>query len=149
MTDLIITQPEADTLLYNIEKYKVDDKAYVYPMFGGSLIIPLLSLDNKYEFTLDLWRGTMILAKGRYQTRTRKTIILARLDFGGSPHRNPDQVEMGTPHIHLYREGFGDKWAFPLPPEINDSSDRWQMLDEFMNFCKIVSKPNITRGLFV
>jgi hypothetical protein len=36
-------------------------------------------------------------------------VVLVRLDLGGAPHRNPFDEEIGVPHLHLYREGFGDK----------------------------------------
>ena len=74
-------------------------------------------MDGREEFLLDIRRARIDLAKGTYQNRGREVVILARLDFGGAPHRNPDGEEIGSPHIHLYREGFGDKWAFPIPSE--------------------------------
>ncbi len=33
--------------------------------------------------------GGLILAKGKIQNRARTTMVLARIDFGGAPHRNP------------------------------------------------------------
>jgi hypothetical protein len=36
-----------------------------------------------------------------------------RLDLDGPPHRNPDDEEIPWPHLHVYREGYGDKWASP------------------------------------
>ena len=75
--------------------------------------------------------------------------ILARLDFGGATHRNPDGEEIGSPHLHLYREGFGDKWAFPVPSDsFADLEDPWRTLEDFMQFCNIIEPPVIRRGLF-
>ncbi|KJU85379.1 prophage protein [Candidatus Magnetobacterium bavaricum] len=42
-----------------------------------------------------------------------RKIILLRLCFGGHPHRNPDDTEISSPHLHRYREGYADKWAYP------------------------------------
>jgi hypothetical protein len=54
------------------------------------------------------------LIKGTYQNRARYVVVLVRLDFGGKPHRNPDGEEIASPHLHIYREGVGDKWAYPV-----------------------------------
>jgi hypothetical protein len=76
-------------------------------------------------------------------------VVLVRLDFGGAPHRKPDGEEVGSLHLHLYREGFGDKWAVPAPEGyFRDLANPWQMLDDFMLYCNVVEPPNIRRGLF-
>ena len=83
------------------------------------------------------------------KTRGRQTAILARLDFGGPPHRNPDGEEIESPHLHIYREGYADKWAIPLPQDsFPDSSDPWQLLEDFIGYCNIVRPPIIDRGVF-
>lgn len=75
-------------------------------------------------------------------------MVLARLDFN-APHRNPDDSEVSVPHLHLYREGYGDRWAIEVPPGLlKDPSDAWQVLLDFMAYCAIVQPPTITRGLF-
>jgi len=83
-----------------------------------------------------------------YQARGRRVVVLARLDFA-APHRNPDGTEVGVPHLHLYREGYGDKWAVEVPADIlHNPDDVWQVLHDFMRYCGVVEQPNITRGLF-
>lgn len=145
-TDL--PQSEADTLIA-LAKVKVNEDSYDYPGTGGSLVVPLTSQDKREEFLLDIYRGRIDLLKGTYQNRARQLIVLVRVDFGGAPHRNPDGEEVPCPHLHLYREGFGAKWAVPLPvasfPNINDL---WQTLEDFMTFCNVVDRPTIVRGLF-
>ena len=145
-TDL--TQAEADALLA-LEKHRVDMTQWDYPGLGGTVTIPLISADRREPFLLDLRRSRIVLAKGTYQTRCRHIAILVRLDFGGTPHRNPDGEEIGSPHLHVYREGFGDKWAFPIPESyFSNLQDLWQMLEDFMRFCNIVEPPDIRKGLF-
>ena len=52
-------------------------------------------------------------------------------------------------HLHLYKEGIGDRWAYPVPPEhFNALSDLFRSLKDFMEYCKIVNPPTIRRGLF-
>jgi hypothetical protein len=75
--------------------------------------------------------------------------VLARLDFGGSPHRNPDDQEVPCPHLHVYRAGFGDKWAITVPADkFPHMGDLWQTLQDFMKFCNVVDPPAINQGLF-
>ena len=142
-----LTQPEADALLA-LEKRRVDATEWDYPV-PGTISIPLVSTDRREPFILDLRRGRIDLAKGAYQNRGRQVVVLARLDFGSAPHRNTDGKEIGSPHLHLYREGFGDKWAFPVPKDrFADMDDRWQTLQDFMRFCNVVEPPDIRRVLF-
>ncbi|MCY4290962.1 MAG: hypothetical protein OXC72_04280 [Roseovarius sp.] len=148
MTEVNLTQAEADALIA-MQKRRADSTNLNYPGLGGSVTAPLVSVDGKELFLLDVWRSKITLGKGTYQNRGRKTVILARLDFGGAPHRNPDGKEIDIPHLHLYREGFGDKYAFPVPPDkFSNPSDPWLTLEDFMRFCNIIEQPIIIRGLF-
>ena len=146
MNDL--TQSEADAL-FGFAKRPKETKAHKLPLAGGKLTVALESYDRKEEFTLDITRARINFLKGTYQHRARTTTILARLDFGGPGHRNPDDQEIPAPHLHLYREGYGDKWAYPLPSEhFNDASDRWRLLLDFMRLCSITESPMFDRDLF-
>lgn len=148
MADLQLTQAEADSLI-SMPKQRLDDAVWDYPGLGGNISIPLVSEDKRESFFLDIRRGRIDLSKGTYQNRTRKVIILVRLDFGGSPHRNPDGHEIACPHLHVYREGFGDKWAIPVPQDVfSDYDNLRQALDDFMRYCNIVIAPNIQWELF-
>lgn len=148
MAELNLTQAEADALIA-LAKHRVDGTEWDYPDFGGAISIPLVSTDRREQFVLDLRRGRIDLTKGTYQNRGRQVVVLVRLDFGGAPHRNPDGGEIDSPHLHLYREGFGDKWAVPAPAsQFRDVSDPWQTLNEFMRYCHVIEPPNIRRGLF-
>ena len=89
-----------------------------------------------------------MLAKGRYQSRARNVVVLLRLDFGGSPHRNPDGTELPCPHLHIYREGFADKWAVAVPHDkFGNIDDAWQSLADFMKYAGLTELPRIERGL--
>jgi hypothetical protein len=77
-------------------------------------------------------------------------VILARLDFGGAPHRNPDGEEIPSPHLHIFREGFADKWAQPLPSELfTNPDDSWALFGDFLRFCNVTKPPIFERELFV
>ena len=145
----MLTQQEADALLV-LEKYDFSNDEYKFPYLGGSLRLSLQSMDKKETFNLDVTRGYIALEKITFQTRARKAVVLVRLDIDGPPHRNPDGEEIGCPHIHLYREGYGDKWAYPLPDELKCVLDNpYNLLDKFMNYCHIIGKPIIQRELFI
>jgi hypothetical protein len=144
-----LIQSEADALIL-LPKIKVNNSQHDYPGTGGSLIVPLTSEDKREEFLLNIYRGRIDLSKGTYQTRARQVIVLVRLDFGGAPHRNPDHVEVPCPHLHLYREGYGHKWAIHLPINFfSNIGDPWQTFQDFMEFCNVVDPPVIVRGLFI
>jgi hypothetical protein len=148
MPDLTLSQAEADALIA-MEKHRINEDPHNYPGLGGSICVPLTSTDKRESFLLDVSRGRIDLRKGTYQTRARQIVVLVRLDFGGPPHRNPDGAEIASPHLHIYREGYGDKWATPIPsssfPRINEIGNT---LDDFMTFCNVTLPPNIVRGLF-
>ncbi len=145
---LLLTQHEADALL-TLEKHYMDSARYTFPSLGGSLRIPLFSVDKREEFSLDVTRGRIELRKNTFQARARKAVILARIDIGGPPHRNPDGEEMGCPHLHLYREGFGDKWAIALPDVFSETDNAWVTLNEFMDYCNVATKPTILQEIFI
>jgi hypothetical protein len=145
---MYLPQAEADALIA-MEKRRVNDERWDFALSGTSLRIPVRSLDGREDFYLDLSRARINIAKRKYQRRGRQVVVLARLDLGGPPHRNPDDEEIPCPHLHLYREGYGDKWAFTLPQDrFSNASDPSRLLDEFMRFCNITQPPLINRGLF-
>ena len=147
MADSALTQAEADALIA-MEKHRVDDTSYQFPI-TGSLVVPLQSPDKREQFLLDIARGRIDLLKGTFQERGRQVIVLVRLDFGGPPHRNPDDEEVPCPHLHVYREGYGDKWAVPAPAlEFPRTDDVWETLRHFLKYCNITEPPEIERGLF-
>jgi hypothetical protein len=148
MADIEITQIEADELIA-MEKHRVDDTEWLFSAPGGRLAIPLISADKRENFFLDISRGQIKLTKATYQNRARHAIILLRLDLDGPPHRNPDGVEIPCPHLHSYREGYGDKWAAPAPEDrYKDVLDLFSTFEAFMAHCNVTVPPNVTKGLF-
>jgi hypothetical protein len=114
MADVDIPQAEADALMA-VKKRAADEEEWLFPAPGERIAIPLTSLDRRESFMLDVTRAQIKLTKATYQNRARAAIILMRLDIDGPPHRNPDGTAIPCPHLHVYREGYGDKWAIPAP----------------------------------
>ncbi len=159
----MLTQAEADALI-NMSKKKATDDHYEFPFSGEILSIPIVSIDEKESFLIDINRkGKIRLTKCSYQERFRGIIILVRLDIDGSPHTNPEvpQVPLShlnqyngqtiqCPHLHLYVEGFMDKWAIPAPADrFSHTNDLYETLMDFFSFCNIIDPPIIERRLFL
>ena len=148
MADIDIPQAEADALIA-MEKQCIDDREWLFSAPGEKLAIPLTSVDKREQFILDVCRAQIKLTKATYQNRARQAVILMRLDLDGPPHRNPDGVEIQCPHLHVYREGYGDKWATPAPSaRYSNTLDLISTLDAFMEHCNITNPPTIQKGLF-
>ena len=163
MADIDIRQDEADALIA-MEKHCVEDKSWLFPTAGDRLSIPLVSPDKRENFMLDITRATIRLTKATYQNRARQAIILMRLDLDGPPHSNPEDLPTGSgyqwlapyagqitpcPHLHVYVEGYGDKWAIPTPvTRYPNVQDLFSTFEAFMAHCNITRLPQIERGLF-
>lgn len=143
-----LSQADADALIA-MPKRAAEAREYDFPGPGERLVLPLTSLDKREDFLLDVTRMQINVAKVNYQNRARQVVILMRLDIGGSLHRNPDGEIIPCPHLHIYREGYGDKWAFPLPAgKFGNLSNLFETLHEFMAECNIVEAPKMQGGLF-
>lgn len=153
MSEVMLTQSEADALIA-IEKHHdtteaANDNSLQLPDLGGKLIIPLICINKREKFSLDMRRSRIDLLKETKQLRGRQVIVLVRLDVGGAPHRNPDDTEISSPHLHIYREGYADKWAIPVPEgKFTNLNDSWKTLLDFMKFCNITNPPKFEKGLF-
>lgn len=163
MADINITQAEADQLIA-MEKHCIEEKTWLFPEPSGRLAVPLVSPDKRENFMLDITRGTIRLTKATYQNRARAAIILMRLDLDGPPHPNPADLPTGAayawlapyagqtmlcPHLHLYVEGYGDKWAVPAPVDrYPNVQDLFATFQAFMTHCNITRLPQIEKGLF-
>jgi hypothetical protein len=148
MAEIDLTQIEADALIA-MEKHRKDDKEWEFPGPGQRLAIELTSPDKRESFMLDITRSQLKLTKATYQNRARQVVILMRLDLDGPPHRNPDDQDVPCPHLHIYREGYGDKWAVPAPALVYpDTKDLFSTFESFMQHCNITQKPRIQQVLF-
>lgn len=123
------------------------DKEFVkkniqFPLQGDCISCDLLSLNKQHEFVLTISRkGIIDLTKCNLQKRYDTTpTVLVRIDLDGSrTHTNPppDNRTFREPHIHLYREGFGDLFAeplFTLFPELEGTD--LNPVDVFIKLCE-------------
>jgi len=142
-----LTQAEADSLL-RMEKHCVDDvRVWAFPGPGGSTVIPLTDPGKVEEFILDVQRSQIRVTKATYQNRHQNTTILARLDLDGPPHRNPDGQVIPCPHLHVFREGFGVKWAVSAQSQFTNTADLAQTIREFMTYINVTRPPTFQASL--
>jgi hypothetical protein len=132
----MLTQAAADHLIEMLKKID-KPKLFLFPLAGDRRTIDVVSLNGRENFIMDIQRSRIKISKCTYQNRYRKDIILLRLDLGGSPHTNPDGVTIACPHLHIYKEGFEDRWAYALPDEFSVDEDLITKLIEFLEYCKI------------
>ena len=131
-----------------MSKRCADPSTIHFPLPGDSLQLDVETKEGSEKFILDVNRkGKIKLTKCTYQERYAVVEILLRLDVDGPPHQNPDGEEMPSPHLHVYREGYGVKWAIPVPGEFTDTSDLVGTLQDFMNYCNVQECPSIQRGV--
>lgn len=148
MAEIVLAQAEADALIA-MEKFRTDTIPRTYPRVGEQMSVELTSADRRESFMLDITRSSIKLTKSTHQTRARQAIVLVRLDVDGPPHRNPDGVEIPCPHLHVYREGYGDKWADPAPAHLcPPGGNAFSICLAFMTHCNVVDQPSFEVGLF-
>lgn len=143
----MLTQGEADALLALPKHFAgpptillapgAEDR---YDMTGGAR--------EEEAFLLDVWRGRRRAAKLKFQTRARNVVILARLDLNGAPHTNPDGQRLDQSHLHLFREGWEDRWAYPLDPAVfRDPGDLAISFEDLCRFCAVENPPLVQAGM--
>ncbi len=136
----MLTQAEADSLIEMDKSFEHPTTISIPP--GTNQTHDLIGADKRERFLLDIWRGTLRLTKLKQQLRGRKVFVLVRLDIDGAPHTNPDGNRIGPTHLHLYRDGYEDRWAHPLDAkQFPDPTDMQRAFRDFCGLCHIVRHP--------
>jgi len=143
-----ITQVEADYLI-SLSKMPLENDPIEIGREGESIKRELISVDRKERFFMDIWRSGVVLGKYTLQNRARTVIILVRVDVGDTlEHTNPDDTIVSGSHIHLYREGYDDKFASPLHQyPFQNTANIAQTLTDFARYCHIEQLPPIIQRL--
>lgn len=144
----MLTQAEADQLMGLVKRF-LDQSALLFPLHGEAAKWEVRSEDGRESFLIDANRkGRIKVSKCTYMERYRVTEILLRLDIDGPDHDNPDGTTVPCPHLHVYRENYEDKWAYPLPAgRFTSPSDLVTTFREFLEYCNVRDIPDIQRGL--
>lgn len=133
----MLSQKEAEDLIVMLKELKSKQKTIPFPQPTKELRLDLESpFNKKYKFILDINRkGQFNLLKCTFQTRYRNSIRLLRIDIEGPSHENPDGTIVECPHIHVYKEGYELKWAYPLSEIIQaQNNDLIDILIAFLEY---------------
>lgn len=142
-----ITQSEFDYLITIDKRFEKADELVLGPA-PISWERNIIAIKTKDTFILDFYRGSFELSKYTYNKRYRQTIILLRYDAKGR-HTNPDGITFDGPHVHIYKEGFDDKFAYPVTDIGIDKMDEMEaILEKFLTYCNVKSIPSIQTTMF-
>ena len=143
LLDTDLDQAGADALIA-LSKISDDDKTIEFPGIGQQTKINLVSSNRREKFFLDIRRNRIAILSCKHQLRGRQVVVLARVDIGGTPHQNPDDECITGPHLHVYKHGYGVRWAIPLPEDVFSNPDNLKtVFDDFMRYCNIIEPPRV------
>lgn len=139
----MLTQEEANRLISLIKSLD-SHKPIHLPDQGGMLQLNASSPENE-KFIIDVKRGRINISQATLQTRYNKSLPLIRLDIEGPAHTNPDLEIIECPHIHIYREGYLTRWAYPVEKvnKFTNMNDLTLVLYEFLKFSNVYPIPDI------
>lgn len=133
----MLTQKEASQLIAMKKLFLVDGSIVLNESFNNHF--DLISENKEEHFILDLRQGRIELKKIRYQNRYDETIPLVRFESIGI-HENPDGEIIKGAHLHIFREGYADKFAIPAPENFMELDDILHTLKRFCEYCNIEGK---------
>lgn len=144
-----LSQEQANSLIYMKKEFLNESDLVLNDNFNFER--ELRSTNKQELFILSLYQGRLDLKKVTYNKRHNKGITLIRIDLTNGQHTNPDGKKIIGPHIHIYKEGYGDSFAIPLPNKeigITNLEDCTKCLDEFFKYCNIKPINIIKQSLF-
>lgn len=136
----MLTQQEANSLIESLKILLIKNRLINFPNPGESLLLECKDGNNN-KYIIDVARGRRKPSKATFQNRYNKSIVLLRVDIDGPPHDNPNGEEVECPHIHIYSEGYDDKWAYPLDQKLKTNpEDLIQVLIDFFTYNNISNR---------
>lgn len=156
-----LSQNDADQLFLLEKVLKEENPLYDFPVGGDKVSVPLVSADKKEDFIFDVTSSSISISKYTFQNRARKIEILRRLDLEGAPHCNPPVEkapldflekyigeEIPCPHIHIYVEGFGTRWAIPVEDVLSlPNAGNDDIAESFLRYCNVTEIPQFRKRL--
>lgn len=141
---VVLTQEEADELLEMLKKCV--QQSFSLPKKGEKDDLEIQGINDRSKFfIISVNRANKTANKVSFTARYKKgDVRLLRLDVAPTaPHRNLEEFGgekiVGT-HLHIYKEGFEDKYAIPFDIDDPDLYKYFLIfLDEFnvVERCKI------------
>jgi len=142
---MLLDQKEFEHLIKLKKQFKENDQLILDLTWSRDII----SIESKDTFILDYYKGRIEIKKFTYNKRFKKVITLLRFDSFGR-HTNPDGKMFDGPHIHIYREEYGSKFAVPVKEIGIDENnfDKEKVLKKILKYCNVVDCPTIPLTLF-
>lgn len=138
-----LTQEEADNLI-SMAKIPLDPDIPLEFFPGMDEEIDFRGEHNEKElFRVIVSRYEKNTRHCKYELLARHRVVLLRFEIEGSPHRNPDGVQVPCPHLHRYRAGFDDRCAEPIKDRFGNTKDLVDCLIGFLRYCQAVQWPPI------
>lgn len=105
------------------------------------------SAGGREKFKMDFYRGRSIQMKATHHLRARKSVGLVRVAVNTGGHKNPDGTEVGPNHIHLFRQGAGLSYAYPLS-EVTENffqtpNNLTSLIRDFLLYCNVEPRPSV------
>jgi len=145
---MTLTQAEYDFIMSQ-DKFFDDPVSTIH--LGPAPIQWVRQINSAFKteiYLLDFYRGSFELTKYTINKRYKQTIILLRYDSDGR-HTNPDGEKFEGAHIHLYKEGYNDKYAFSVSKIGLVETDGMEVVfNKIMHFCNIKKIPYIEMSMF-
>lgn len=127
-----MTDDAFDSLML-LQKSFLHPKSVKLPHDKQKKVFHVSSVGTKDTFLLDCHRQGTYEMKLMNQMRYGKDFPMVRLEINAPPHMNPDSYVTSRNHIHIYKEGYGMKWAYELSDKFPASMN---MLNLFVIFCE-------------
>lgn len=145
-----LSQDMADFLI-DTPKIPLDPDIKV-PFFPGvNAEIDFKGTVTDERFRVIVQRSGINPRHAKYELMAGRSLVLLRFEIEGPPHFNPGEDEpVLCPHLHRFREGYGDRWAEPAMGLFGDSENLLACLHGFLRYCNAVQVPPIRqeRSLF-
>lgn len=113
----------------------------------------LVNDNSKNSYNLHLNYGRIDVDKVSITTvHNESGKVLVRLDLNPRKHINPDGTIVDTDHVHIYKEGYDERFAYPLDSEefkniFPDKENMALLLKSYLDFIKTISIPEIIEVL--
>ena len=142
-----LTQDEANQYLVMVKYF--EERKPIKLGLPTCVVHELIGEDRRSRFRLETWFHKAVTSRYVYVNSVHASIELVRLCAGDRRrHPNPDGTIIRGNHLHVYREGFGTRWAIPLSDcGFSDIVDFGTVLREFCRYCNIADVPELQLGM--
>ncbi len=112
---------DSEFLLNIQERKKYIENYFNFPRQNEFITLNAQGSQTQNNYLIDINKKQATLERVTFQGRHRVNIILLRMDIGTKPHTNPDKTLISGNHIHIYKDGYHDTFAYELnDPVLNE-----------------------------